>query len=67
MSDDLMSLDELCQMAKLTPSGFRSLRQQGRVPSGVKLGRRLFFKREVAEKWMRDVRMVPVDPPRRTG
>jgi predicted DNA-binding transcriptional regulator AlpA len=50
--DDLLTLDEVCELGRITPSGFRNLRQQGRVPQGWRIGRRLYFRRTDVETWL---------------
>jgi predicted DNA-binding transcriptional regulator AlpA len=50
--DDLIPLDEVCALGRITPSGFRNLRQQGRVPQGWRIGRRLYFRRADVDTWL---------------
>ena len=49
---DLLSLDEVCELGKLTKSGFRTLRQTGQTPPGIRIGRRAFFRRDDVELWL---------------
>lgn len=50
--DALVTLDELCDRAKITKSGFRTLRQMGRAPRHYKIGRRIYFDPADAEAWL---------------
>lgn len=50
--DALVTLDDLCSRAKITKSGFRTLRQMGRVPRHYKIGRRIYFDPADAEAWL---------------
>ena len=61
MDDDLLSLKEFCEIARFGPAGYRHARQKGQVPDGLRIGRRLFFRRQDVETWMREVRMKPVE------
>lgn len=60
MDDDLLSLQEFCAIARFGPAGYRHARQKGQVPSAMKIGRRLFFRRDEVEAWMRDHRIKPI-------
>ena len=51
-TDELLTLDEVCRLGKITKSGFRSLRQQGRVPAHYKIGRRNFFDPAEVDAWL---------------
>ena len=62
--DELITLDELYEMAKMTKPTYQGLRQQGRTPVAYRMGRRLYFKRGDADAWLVNVRMVRIDPPR---
>jgi len=62
--DELITLDELCEMAKMTKPTYQGLRRQGKTPVAYRMGRRLYFKRGDAEAWLVNVRMVRIDPPR---
>ena len=62
--DELITLDELCEMGKFSKQSYRGLRQQGKTPVAYKMGKRLYFKRGDAEAWLVNVRMVRIDPPR---
>lgn len=50
--DTLITLDELCERAKITKSGFRTIRQQGKAPKGYKIGRRIYFDPADADAWL---------------
>lgn len=60
--DDLVILDELCEIGKLSKRSYRCLREQGRTPVAYRMGRRLYFKRGDVQAWMTTVRMVRIDP-----
>lgn len=62
-ADDLIPLARVCELGRITPSGFRNLRQQGRVPAGVRIGRQLWFRRTDVEAWL-DRRIQPATPGR---
>lgn len=57
----LLSLDEVCALGKITKSGFRNLKQQGRVPVGYKIGRRMWFRPEDVDTWLAG-RIQRIDP-----
>jgi hypothetical protein len=61
---DLITLDELCSMGRMGKDGYRSLRRQGKTPTAYRIGRRLYFRRDDAEKWLVTTRAVRIDPPR---
>lgn len=49
---DLLSLDEVCELGKITKSGFRTLRQTGQTPPVVRIGRRAYCRRSDVEAWL---------------
>ncbi|MSW81588.1 MAG: helix-turn-helix domain-containing protein [Actinobacteria bacterium] len=64
--DEVITLDELCEIGQLSKRSYRCLREQGRTPVAYRMGRRLYFKRGDVQAWMTTVRMVRIDPPRPT-
>jgi hypothetical protein len=64
--DEVITLDELCEIGRLSKRSYRCLREQGRTPVAYRMGRRLYFKRGDVQAWMTTVRMVRIDPPRPT-
>lgn len=60
-TDNLMTLDEVCAKGKITKSGFRTLRQTGRVPRAYKIGRRLYFDPSDVDLWVAS-RITRIDP-----
>jgi predicted DNA-binding transcriptional regulator AlpA len=65
LAEELITLDELCEMARMGRDAYRNLRRQGRTPVAYKMGRRLYFRRSEAEAWVINERMMRIDPPRR--
>jgi predicted site-specific integrase-resolvase len=57
------SLDELCERAGIAKSTYRHLAKTGRVPTAYKVGRRLWFRPEDAQRWL-DSRVIRIDPVR---
>ena len=55
-----LTLDEVCERGKITKSGFRTLKQQGRTPPGYKVGRRVYFLPADVERWLAG-RIVKID------
>ncbi len=62
-SDDLIDLDQLCELGRMGKDAYRHQRRQGTTPPAYKIGRRLYFKRADALEWLHTVRMVPLDVP----
>ena len=62
--DELITLDELCELGKLSKRSYSCLRQQGKTPVAYKMGKRLYFKRGDVQTWLTTVRMIRMDPPR---
>ncbi len=62
--DELITLDELCELGKFSKESYRSLRQRGKTPVAYKMGKRLYFKRGDVQVWLTAVRMVRMDPPK---
>lgn len=58
--DDLVTLDELCEMGFMGKDNYRHMRRAGKTPPAIKIGRRLYFRKKEAEDWVRNVRMVSV-------
>jgi hypothetical protein len=57
---DLVTIDWLCERARVGKAGLRNIRRNGRGPTSYKMGRRLYFRRTEAEDWLRNVRLVRV-------
>jgi predicted DNA-binding transcriptional regulator AlpA len=49
---NLLTLDEVCALGQITKRGYRYLHINGDAPSGVRMGRRLFFHRSEVEAWL---------------
>jgi len=49
---NLLTLDEVCDIARITKSGYRHLRAIGRAPRAVRMGRRLYFDRADIDSWL---------------
>jgi len=62
-TENLMTLDEVCAKGRITKSGYRTLRQTGRVPRAYKIGRRLFFDPADVDLWVAS-RITRIDPVR---
>jgi predicted DNA-binding transcriptional regulator AlpA len=50
---DLLRLEEVSEITRLSPSTLRWLRHRGEGPPAFKLGRRLMFRRSAVLDWVR--------------
>ena len=64
--DTAISLDELCERARISKTTYRWLKKEGRVPTAYKVGRRLYFTPTDATKWL-ESRVQRIDPVRPTN
>jgi len=55
------TLDDLCEAAGIAKSTYRWLAKSGNVPTAYKVGRRLYFRPEDAQRWL-DSRIQRIDP-----
>jgi len=51
--DDLLLIDEVARITRLSESSLRWLRHQGRGPAAFKVGRRLRYRRSAVLEWLR--------------
>lgn len=49
---DLLTVPEVADMARTSPSTVRYWRHQGLGPAGFRLGRKIVFRREDVERWL---------------
>ena len=52
--DDLLLLEEVAEITRLSTSTLRWLRHQGEGPPGFKMGRRVMFRRTAVLEWIRE-------------
>ncbi|GAA1551545.1 helix-turn-helix domain-containing protein [Brevibacterium picturae] len=50
--DDLLFIDEVAEMLRLTPASLRGLMHTGRAPASAKVGRRRVFRRSEVNAWV---------------
>lgn len=50
--DDLLFIDEVAEMLRLTPASLRGLMHTGRAPASAKVGRRRVFRRSEVYAWL---------------
>ena len=60
--ENLIDLDAFCELARMGRDGYRALRRQGRTPEAIKMGRRIYFDRDDAIRWVKEVRMIRLQP-----
>ena len=53
MAADLLTVEQLAELLQTSPSAIHSQRHRGQAPGrfGVKLGRRIFFRRQDLDKY----------------
>jgi excisionase family DNA binding protein len=52
--DDLLLLEEVAEITRLSTSTLRWLRHKGEGPPGFKMGRRVMFRRTAVLEWIRE-------------
>lgn len=52
MAHNMMTLDEFCELVRITPRTFHNLRSKGEVPPSLRVGRRILMRREVVAEWI---------------
>lgn len=60
--DELLTVDELCRMLRVTRDAIYQRRARGSGPTAYRLGRRLFFKRRDVMAWVEAQREMPAEP-----
>lgn len=50
--DDLLFIDEVAEILRLTPASLRGLMHEGRAPASAKVGRRRVFRRSEVNAWL---------------
>ena len=53
-----LTLDDLCDLAGMSKSGYRSMRQLGKTPPAYRRGKRLVFRRSDVDTWLATTRIT---------
>lgn len=51
--DELMTIDEFCELTRITDRTLRKLRARGDAPPEIRVGRRVLMRREAVRFWLR--------------
>ena len=53
---DLMTVDEVAALCRLTPKTILNRRSRGRAPQGFRVGRAVLFRRQDVTRWLDEQR-----------
>lgn len=53
--EDLLTIAEVAEMAKMTSDALRYMRKDGRGPDGFRLGKHVVFRRGKVRQWIAEI------------
>lgn len=64
---ELLTINDFCRAAKICKATFYALKNQGKAPVTIKLGKRTLISQQAFDKWIADLEAVAANGNETTG